>query len=249
MSNCNIEANKVEPMKNKRYHKELRKQGIKNFKRVLMLKCHVCGKYENKTLMLHSDEPGYFVGAETAAYLNCMRWVRNRKGKQRIDVGDIRYAIVWFPICCKIGDEFTVVDNEFEEYGEEMYFATLKLLKIKRHFGRSAIVKEILSLGNYFSFVKTISEDQKVHIAQMDYEYKLGNNDCVELRYVGKHKLYAVCCQYGGGDERYEDLIYTDNNGIDHLVYSSYESFHTAQCFLGDKILGLHKFSPFCEFE
>ena len=60
-------------MKKKKYHKELRKQGIKNFKRVLMLKCHVCGKYENKTLMLHSDEPGYFIGAETAAYLNCMR--------------------------------------------------------------------------------------------------------------------------------------------------------------------------------
>ena len=237
-------------MKNKRYHKELRKQGIKNFKRVLMLKCHVCGKYENKTLMLHSDEPGYFVGAETAAYLNCMRWVRNRKGKQRIDVGDIRYAIVWFPICCKIGDEFTVVDNEFEEYGEEMYFATLKLLKIKRHFGRSAIVKvKILSLGNYFSFVKTISEEQKVHIAQMGYDYQLGNNDWVELRHIGEHKLYAVCCQYGGGDEHYEDLIYTDNDGIDHLVYSSYESFHEDQCFIGDKILGLHKLSPFYEFE
>lgn len=196
--------------------------------------------------MLHSDEPGYFIGAETAAYLNYMRWIRNRKGKQRIAVGDIRYTIVSFPICCKIGDEFVVAENEFEE----MYFATLKLLKIKKHSERSAIVKvKILSLGNYFSFVKTISEEQKVHIAQMGYEYKLGNNDCGELRDVGKHKLYAVCCQYGGGDERYEDLIYTDNNGIDHLVYSSYESFHENQCFLGDKILELHKFSPFYEFE
>ncbi len=108
-------------MKKKRYHKELRKQGIKNFKRVLMLKCLVCGKYENKTLMLHSEEPRYFVGAETAAYLNCMRWVRNRKGKQRIEVGDIRYAKVYFPICCKIGDEFVVAENEFEEFEEMMH--------------------------------------------------------------------------------------------------------------------------------
>lgn len=236
-------------MKKKKYHKELRKQGIKNFKRVLMLKCHVCGKYENKPLMLHSDKYGYFIGAETAAYLNCMRWIRNRKGKQRIEVGDIRYAIVSFPICCKIGDEFVVAENEFEEF-EEMFVATLKLLRIKKHSERSAIVKvKILSLGNYFSFVKTISEEQKVHIVQMGYEYKLGNNDWVELRYIGKQKLYAVCCDYGGGDERYEDLIYTDNNGIDHLVYSSYESFHERQCFLGDKILGLHKLSPFYEFE
>lgn len=236
-------------MKKKKYHKELRKQGIKNFKRVLMLKCHVCGKFECNPLMLNSDEPGYFIGAETAAYLNCMRWIRNRKGKQRIEVGDIRYAIVYFPICCKIGDEFVVAENEFEEF-EEMFFATLKLLKIKRHTGRSAIVKvKILSLGNYFSFMKTISEEQKVHIAQMGYEYKLGNNDWIELRCIGKQKLYAVCCVYGGGDERYEDLIYTDNNGIDHLVYSSYESFHEHQCFLGDKILGFHKLSPFYEFE
>ena len=131
-----------------------------------------------------------------------------------------------------------------------MFVATLKLLKIKRHTGRSAIVKvKILSLGNYFSFMKTISEEQKVHIAQMGYEYKLGNNDWIELRCIGKQKLYAVCCEYGGGYERYEDLIYTDNNGIDHLVYSSYESFHECQCFLGDKILRLHKLSPFCEFE
>ena len=236
-------------MKKKKYHNELRKQGIKNFKRVLMLKCHVCGKFECNPLMLHSDKFGYFIGAETAAYLNCMRWIRNRKGKQRIEVGDIRYAIVYFPICCKIGDEFVVAENEFEEF-EEMYVATLKLLKIKRHTGRSAIVKvKILSLGNYFSFMKTISEEQKVHIAQMGYEYKLGNNDWIELRCIGKQKLYAVCCVYGGGDERYEDLIYTDNNGIDHLAYSSYESFHECQCFLGDKILGLHKFSPSYEFE
>jgi hypothetical protein len=83
-------------VKKKKYHKELRKQGIKNFKRVLILKCHVCGKFECNPLMLNSDEPGYFIGAETAAYLNCMRWIRNRKGKQRIEVGDIRYAIVYF---------------------------------------------------------------------------------------------------------------------------------------------------------
>lgn len=214
-----------------------------------MLKCHACGKFECNPLMLHSDKFGYFIGAETAAYLNCMRWIRNRKGKQRIEVGDIRYAIVYFPICCKIGDEFVVAENEFEEF-EEMYVATLKLLKIKKYSERSAIVKvKIISWGNYFSFVKTISEEQKVHIAQMGYEYKLHNNEWVELRCIGKHKLYAVCCEYGGGDELFEDLIYTDNDGIDHLVYSSYESFHEHQCFLGDKILGLHKLSPFYEFE
>lgn len=80
--------------------------------------------------MLHSDEPGYFIGAETAAYLNCMRQVRNRKGKQRIEVGDIRYAKVYFPICCKIGDEFVVAENEFEEF-EEMFVVLINTMVVK----------------------------------------------------------------------------------------------------------------------
>ena len=67
--------------------------------------------------------------------------------------------------------------------------------------------------------------------------------ECVE-----PHKFYQVSGSNGGGDEFYEELIYTDDDGIDHLVHGKY-SFMVEEdnSFYGDRILGLHKSGPFYE--
>lgn len=237
-------------MKKKTYYKELRKQGITNFRRTLILKDRY-GTYCNKPLSLQCV--GTFRGAEIVAYpVWTLNWMygRTRKGKETIDVGDVKYATVNFPICCKIGGVFSA--EYYYGHTDYPYIATLKLLKIKKHKGRYALVKvKVLFVGNPISWVKTISEEKKLEIASMPYDELLKIDDAsyVSCECIGSRKFYEVRWTDYGGDEYYSELIYMDDDGIDHLVHSDYTCFEDDQSFYGDRILGIHESGPFYKME
>lgn len=74
-----------------------------------------------------------------------------------------------------------------------------------------------------------------------------------------KHMVYEYTCHQKGSFSRgyaywavfisdhgtLGHTIYTDEDGVDHLVQSAYTDIERAQAFLGDQVLGLNKNRPF----
>ena len=147
-----------------------------------------------------------------------------------------------FPFYCRIGDTFSVSFKDDHFLGR---FITCQLLGIIELHNSYAIVSvKVLSEGNYLSFVKKVNDTVKARFKQSRcYE----NTPSLypkkeEGIYIANRVIY---CKYDmGGDEILENYIFTDNDGIDHLVQSNYSSYHETECLYGDKVLGYHKYCP-----
>ena len=155
--------------------------------------------------------------------------------------GEKLNILVYYPVCCWEGERFASI------FGEEGDFIVMRLLNIKKYMTYYAKLHvEILSVGNRLSYVKPVSEDEKQCLFESQtYDYHAPFGDGLpEYGYIDTNISFFQNNQ-GGGDIVYEDYIYTDEDGIDHLVQRNFYCFERNEAYFGDRVLGYHKFSPY----
>ncbi len=185
---------------------------------------------------------GGFAEAKAAAYHGCVQW-----GKTKPVPGSIVTVKVQYPFFCQIGERFfsTFGDEEYENevyFGEE--FIEAKLLDIVSRERCSAVVTaEVLSVRNQLAFVRRLSAEERKELEKQGYPYDFPPGDHLAGAYQQTDKLICFFNDFGG-DIKYLDYIYTDEDGVDHLVRTDYYDFEDAAVFFGDEVLGLHKNCP-----
>lgn len=170
-------------------------------------------------------------------------WDSDRLSLGMYKVGKKLRMYMFFPFYCKIGDTFSVSfkDNHFLGH-----FITCQLLGIIELHNSYAIVSvKVLSEGNYLSFVKKVDDTAKARFEQSRCYENIPSlyHKVEDGTYIGNRVIYCKDVM-GGGDEILENYIFTDDDGIDHLVQSNYRGFEECECLYGDKILGYHEYCP-----
>lgn len=193
----------------------------------IAFKCDVCGALNDKPLDINHH--GSFDGAVIAVYLRGVNWNNQIPVPQtEMDI------IVGFPFCCTVGDEF------WSGYKADQ-FVESRLLSVVESYENSAKVHVlILREVNELSFVKPVSEEVKMNLKEK-HEYKYvtpGGDSPTPSIWGSRDRILKLSNTYGGGDLYYSDYIYTDDDGIDHLVTCLYSDGEVGAAFLGDEILG-----------
>lgn len=209
--------------------------------KAVVLHCPVCGEVCTTPLTAPSNVDYKWV--RMAAY-SCADFVDSeRLNLGMYKVGKKLKICMGYPFYCKIGDTFSVSFGDFSRF---LTCQLIGILKLEESYAKVCV--KVISEGTYLSFVKPVSEKTKDYLRnnqRYDYEAPWGESEYGNL---GRHVDNRVTLFHngtGGGDESYSDFIYTDDDGIDHLIQSRYYSFHENECFYGDKILGFHKNCPY----
>ena len=162
-------------------------------------------------------------------------------------IGDILNVNMELPISWKEGDIFSVTSGENNHEFSGKFF-TMKLLEIVESHSYSAKLKvRIEMLGDRLTFVKPVPVLEKFKL-RWSKIYNYGGHtgcDCLpEYGYISESVTHFHSTQ-GEGYIHLDDYIFTDSDGIDHLVQSSIEYGDVHKTRFGDMVLGYHQFSPF----
>ena len=221
---------------------------ISKYGKAVVLHCPVCGETRITPLNIKSNVS---LGQVCLAAYSCIDFAdseRLRCGLYKI--GKKLRIRMNFPFYCKIGDKFSV------SFGNQKIsntkFITCQLLGINIIVKSWAEVSvKVLSEGTCLSFVEPIEDCKKTELYNSQrYCYSPSwavgwgvHKRNIEGTRVNEH-LFLCCEVFGGGDEVYEDYIFTDDDGIDHFVQSNYRESHEKVSLFGDKVLGYHKYCP-----
>lgn len=204
-------------------------------KKLLVLTCPTCGNKNNEPLRVGTRER--YRWAKAAAYLDCLTFC-DKKAEPK--VGDVLNVQVEYPVCCKEGEVFSAT------IGDDGDFVTMRLLNIKKYKIHSAKLHvRILAIRTRQAYVEPVPEEEKQRLRDSKtYDYTLPDGDWLgEYHYINKNTIEFSNSL--GGDIFYYDYIYTDEDGIDHLVQSCYKAFDDQEAYYGDKVLGFHQYSPY----
>ncbi len=200
----------------------------------VILHCGTCDRRHASILTVNHEES--FEGAEIAAYNGSVSWnwgVIKWNGQhpapgQQLEI-DVRS-----PFCCSVGDTF------WAGY-EAGQFAQAKLISILAMGRYSARIKiQILAVKNRLSFLKPVTKEKAEELLRCGaYDYHAPGGESLWIDQVDENTIW-IDNSWGGGDISYYDYIYTDPNGIDHLIEAGYHDWEENCVFIGDKILGAH---------
>jgi len=202
-------------------------------KKLLVLTCPICGHQNTKPLVI-SSEWGW---AKIVAYDNCLSFCSEGVTPK---VGDELNVQVEYPVCCKEGEVFAAT------YGDNGDFYVMRLLNIKKYKVHTAKLHvRILVVGNRLQYIEAVPEDEKKRLKESQaYHYAAPQGDSLpDYEYVSKD-IVNFSSSFGG-DIWFKDYVFTDADGIDHLVQSRYKDFDKSEAYFGDKVLGYHHFSPY----
>lgn len=195
--------------------------------------------------------------AKIAAYYSCIDW-----NKQIPEPGKQLKVTVFPNFYCKVGEVFWAsykwsylakIFNHDEVYVEAKLLSILSLdVEEAEYYDgekyedgiKAEILIEILSIKDRLSFVSPVSPDDKKAL-QQEYHYY---NDGEDFRHPQIFqtepniiRLFSSC----QGDLNFYDYIYTDPDGIDHLIVSIYDEFESSNVYVGDEVLGYHENIPY----
>lgn len=188
---------------------------------------------------------GLFDDAEVAAYKNIVSFVHSLK------VGAQIQAKVYRPFCCAEGDIFWTV---YEDNEKRVQFVQAKLLSILT-YGESyaqdcaIICVEVLQIRDILSFVRPVQGNAKKQLMQEHkYNYAPPEGDSEFPGISIENNWITISNGTLGGEVSSYHCIYTDADGIDHLVLAgeSYCELCLGEFMLaGDRVLGFHVDCPF----
>ncbi len=210
---------------------------MKNKKEMVKLHCKTCGHLNEEPLTIYNEDS--FDGAEIAAYNSRIHW------NNQSPVPGAKLVIrVESPFCCAVGGSF------WAGYSDSQ-FVQAKLLSILSMDKYEAEIRvEVLDIKDRRAFVKPVSDEEKERMLEAHtYEYCEPCGDAPNPQVIRDDAdILHFFNTWGGGDVNYDDYIYTDPDGIDHLILKEYSDFEGAYSFVGDEILGFHADSPYqCE--
>lgn len=195
--------------------------------------------YENQDIVrlgrspIALGDPGCYKGAVVAAY-GGVCW------HQTPAQGMVIEATVVSPFCCQIGDLFHAVCTD-------SVLITAKLVSIVSSNENSACVcVEILEVKDARSFVQPVSAEEKMRMKeQHSYEYPSpGPGSEVICAEQIDERMMRLISVWDGGDFQYQDSIYTDDDGIDHLILSQCRHLNRHYAYAGDAVLGFRADCP-----
>ncbi len=159
-------------------------------------------------------------------------------------VGDVLEVDVNYPVCCKVGGIFSALFDDFD--GIEGTFITMRLLSIESQEEISAVLNiKIIAICNRLFFVKSVGEEKKKELLESHYyDYDAPPGTGVASYFYIDDDIAQFNNDFGG-DVFYSDFIFTDVDGIDHLVQSNYDCWDNREAYFGDKVLGFHADSPY----
>lgn len=174
---------------------------------------------------------GWFEGATLIAYL-CVSF-----HGELPEGGAIASATVDFPFCCKVGECF----NAMFDY---QHVITARLIRIiDTEISSAEVELEVLSVRNMLDFVKPLSRTELSALSSRDYDtsaYPPGDEGLKPIWHSMNDRCYLLS-NWLYEDFNYQITIYTDEDGVDHLVRSLYTGYDDEWCFFGDKVLGFHE--------
>lgn len=179
--------------------------------------------------------------AKVAAYMSAVSFHEDNITPK---VGDVLEVDVNYPVCCRVGGIFSALFDDFD--GIEGTFITMRLLSIESQEESSAVLKiEIIAICNRLFFVKPVSEEKKEELLESHYyDYDAPPGTGVASYFYIEDDVAQFENDFGG-DVFYSDFIFTDVDGIDHLVQSNYDCWDNREAYFGDKVLGFHADSPY----
>ena len=172
------------------------------------------------------------------SYIDDSDWLCKIQDK----VGKKLRLCVYSPFYCKISETFSV------EYDRD-HFITCQLLGINRYKNTYAdISAKVLSEGDSLSFLKPVSDNKKAQLeSEKRYDYQL-EKSCDDIRFGFAIKYcrhgHWLCVNKCDEYSCYNEYIYTDDSGIDHLLQIRHQEDQAHYSWFGDKILGFHKYCP-----
>lgn len=205
--------------------------------KLLVLTCPTCGRRNDVPLSVSSAQQERGEWVKAVAYMDCLSFCDD---DVTLKVGEEVDVNVDYPVCCREGETFSATVSD------EGDFITMELLKIKKNNVHSAILHvKILALNNRCAFVKKLPIIKRALLLNT-YNYHAPSGDIAAGGHckVGNN-TYNFSNTMGGGDVNFDDYIYTDEDGVDHLVQQCYSDFEETVAYYGDKVLGLHKYSPY----
>ena len=147
---------------------------------------------------------------------------------------------VYFPFFCKIGGFFSAV------YGAGKFMTGILSEIVSRDRSEAVIRAHVMQVGDRFSFVRRLPEEERALLAKSRryrYDPPPGDGPNPTPEEIGENLI--MLSNDHGGDIYYDDILYTDEDGVDHFVETSYSDFHESWVSFGDQVLGLHKYRPF----
>lgn len=151
-------------------------------------------------------------------------------------VGDVLEVDVNYPVCCKVGGIFSALFDDFD--GIEGTFITMRLLSIESQEEISVVLKiKIIAICNRLFFVKPVGEEKKKELLESHYyDYDAPQGTGVASYFYIEDDIAQFNNDFGG-DVFYSDFIYTDEEGIDHLVQSKYDCWDNREAYFGEKVM------------
>ncbi|MBR6705423.1 MAG: leucine-rich repeat protein [Clostridia bacterium] len=204
-------------------------QTLEKQKNTVILSCPTCGEIGGEPLPACSDgEIGYAWS---------VKWGDTKPSESStVDVE------AEFPFFCRTGDYFT------SDFGRDGIFIRARLTEILSVNAFSAVIRvRVESVRDECSYVRRLSQ---IDLEDLDlkktyyYEYPVGDSPTPRISWPSDH-MVCVDNSFGGGDLNYTDYIFTDEDGLDHLVAAYYSDHHENRSFHGDRVLGLCKYRPF----
>lgn len=211
-------------------------KSTENEKRLLVLKCPTCGHESETPLSVASAKRDKGEWVKAVAYMDCISFC---EGNIHPEIGNELDINVEYPVCCREGESFSAT------IGNDGDFITLQLLKIKENNIETAILHvKVLSIHNRWTFVEPVAKEKIMQLSN-NYNYKAPIGDEAARGYskIGNNTYHFGNSM--GGDIYYDDYIYTDEDGVDHLIQQCYSDFEETVSYYGDKVIGLHINSPY----
>lgn len=150
---------------------------------------------------------------------------------------------VYYPFFCKIGDRFSA------SYGEGEFLTAILTGIVSSEKSEAVIRAKVLETGNRLSFMRLLSAAEIEELeTSREYNYTPPGGDYDNLNLKIRQlsdQLISLYNDYGGGDLSTTHYLYTDEDGVDHLVELWHSDFHSNYTTYGDMVLGLHRYRPF----
>ena len=205
-------------------------------KKLLVLTSQYGEHVNDRPLTIDSLDSYAQCWANVVAYEGCVTFCQKNITPE---VGDMMNIRVFYPFCCREGEVFSV------HYRNG--FVTFRLLNIKKYqVYKAKLHVKVIETGNYLSYVRPVPEAIKQQLeSTKQYKYKGPDGDELCRYEHVSADLVRFTNSFGGGDVCSTDYVYTDADGIDHLVESHYHDFTRNEVYYGDKVLGCHRYSPY----
>ena len=154
---------------------------------------------------------------------------------------------VRWPFSCDVDSTFWT-EYYRQDWGEKHRYQYVQgqLLSILEKDDLEAKVRiRILQIKDRMSYVEQVPEIVK---KQLEAQGEYAEADYLPFVVPNDQPNIIVCKYEPGGDENWLEHVYTDTDGIDHLILREYTdnlpAISSSYTFVGDKILGYHADCP-----